>query len=484
LNYTKTFGNVNVDVTAGHSYQERTGISFGTGNINNPNNIINSLNTFNNYPSKLESYFARANFGYAGKYLMTLNYRRDITNNFSKNYREGNFPGVAVAWNVSKENFLKDSKSINNLKLRVGYGVTGQQELSTNFSYIPKYTLGNQTAQYQFGNTFYNTVRPELYANNLKWEETATTNFGIDFELFNRFKGNLDFYKKETKDLLAFVPYPDGANIGNFGPRNFGNLKAQGIELGLVFDAIKSTNFNWNINFNATYQDRKITALATDGLGTAGFPTGGINGGVGNTIQIQSTGYAPNSFYVFEQVYGIDGRPIEGVYVDRNVDGKIDEKDKYQFKKPYADFIFGLMSNMSYKNWDFSMAWRASLGNYIYDNNGSSLGYLNNSINQITPLNNINPNFFDSGFVNEGNNRYFSDYYIRNASFIKLDNISIGYNIAKPFGENTTARLNFGVQNVAIFSKYKGLDPEIFSGIDNTIYPRARMFVFGCNVNF
>jgi iron complex outermembrane receptor protein len=344
--------------------------------------------------------------------------------------------------------------------------------------------LGNQTAQYQFGNTFYNTVRPELYANNLKWEETATTNFGIDFELFNRFKGNLDFYKKETKDLLAFVPYPDGANIGNFGPRNFGNLKAQGIELGLVFDAIKSTNFNWNINFNATYQDRKITALATDGLGTAGFPTGGINGGVGNTIQIQSTGYAPNSFYVFEQVYGIDGRPIEGVYVDRNVDGKIDEKDKYQFKKPYADFIFGLMSNMSYKNWDFSMAWRASLGNYIYDNNGSSLGYLNNSINQITPLNNINPNFFDSGFVNEGNNRYFSDYYIRNASFIKLDNISIGYNIAKPFGENTTARLNFGVQNVAIFSKYKGLDPEIFSGIDNTIYPRARMFVFGCNVNF
>ena len=484
LNYTKTFGNVNVDVTAGHSYQERTGISFGTGNINNPNNIINSLNTFNNYPSKLESYFARANFGYAGKYLMTLNYRRDITNNFSKNYREGNFPGVAVAWNVSKENFLKDSKSINNLKLRVGYGVTGQQELSTNFSYIPKYTLGNQTAQYQFGNTFYNTVRPELYANNLKWEETATTNFGIDFELFNRFKGNLDFYKKETKDLLAFVPYPDGANIGNFGPRNFGNLKAQGIELGLVFDAIKSTNFNWNINFNATYQDRKITALATDGLGTAGFPTGGINGGVGNTIQIQSTGYAPNSFYVFEQVYGIDGRPIEGVYVDRNVDGKIDEKDKYQFKKPYADFTFGLMSNMSYKNWDFSMAWRASLGNYIYDNNGSSLGYLNNSINQITPLNNINPNFFDSGFVNEGNNRYFSDYYIRNASFIKLDNISIGYNIAKPFGENTTARLNFGVQNVAIFSKYKGLDPEIFSGIDNTIYPRARMFVFGCNVNF
>jgi len=415
---------------------------------------------------------------------MTLNFRRDITNNFYKDNRAGNFGGGSLAWIVSKEDFLKDSKSITNLKLRVGYGTTGQQELSSNFSYIPQYVAGNQTAQYQLGNSFYNTVRPSLYNNSLTWESTATTNVGIDFGIFSRVKGNLDFYKKDTKNLLAYVAYPDGANIGNYGPRNYGNLTAQGIELGLNIEAVKTANFNWNVNFNANYQNRKITALATDGTSAPGFNTGGISGGVGNQIQINSTDYAPNAFYVYEQVYGTDGKPLEGVFVDRNGDGKIDTSDKYQYKKPYADLTFGLMSNINYKKWDFSMSWRASLGNYMYDNNSSAYGYLANSVSQIVPLNNISPSFFQTGFVNEGNNRYWSDYYVKDASFIKLDNVSIGYSLAEPFGKATSARLSVGVQNVAIFSKYKGLDPEILNGIDKSIYPRARMFVFGCNVNF
>jgi iron complex outermembrane receptor protein len=356
--------------------------------------------------------------------------------------------------------------------------------LSTSFSYIPQYVAGNPQAQYQFGNTFLTTVRPSFYSNTVKWEETTTYNAGLDFELFRKVKGTLDVYQKESKDLLAFVAYPDGANLTNFGPRNFGNLEVKGIELGLNFDVLKTADLNWNINFNANYQDRKITATALDGTESPGFFTGGIRGGVGNTIQINSTGFAPNAFFVYEQVYGTDGRPLEGVYVDRNGDGLITPKDMYQHKQPYADFTFGLMSSFSYKKWDMSMSWRASLGNYIYDNNGSSYGYLDNSINQITPLNNINPSFFETGFVNEGNNRYFSDHYIQDASFIKLDNISFGYSIAEPFGNATTARLSFGVQNALIISKYKGLDPEILSGIDQTIYPRARMFVFGCNVNF
>ena len=484
LNYTKTFGKINVDATVGHSYQERTNVNYSSGNVYNPANIINSMNTYHDYPRKLESYFARANVGYDGKYLLTLNFRRDITNNFYKDNRAGNFGGGSLAWIVSKESFLKDSKSITNLKLRVGYGTTGQQELSSNFSYIPQYVAGNQTAQYQFGNSFYNTVRPSLYNNSLTWESTATTNIGIDFGIFSRIKGNLDFYKKDTKNLLAYVAYPDGANLGNYGPRNYGNLRAQGIELGLNIEAVKTTNFNWNVNFNANYQNRKITALATDGTSAPGFNTGSINGGVGNQIQINSTDNAPNAFYVYEQVYGTDGKPLEGVFVDRNGDGKIDAADKYQYKKPYADYTFGLMSNMNYKKWDFSMSWRASLGNYMYDNNSSSYGYLANSVNQIVPLNNISPSFFQTGFVNEGNNRYWSDYYIKDASFIKLDNVSVGYSLTEPFGKSTSARLSVGVQNVAIFTKYKGLDPEILNGIDKSIYPRARMFVFGCNVNF
>ena len=485
VNYTKTFGKFNVDVTAGHTYYERTNVSFSSGELRDPSNVINSLNTFTSPASKLESYFGRANFGYNDKYLVTLNLRNDITNNFFKDVRSGIFPGAAFAWNVSNESFLKDSKSLTNLKLRLGWGVTGQQELSTSFSYIPQYVLGNQLAQYQFGNTLVSTVRPSFYSNTVKWEETTTYNAGLDFELFRKVKGTLDVYKKETKDLLASrVAYPDGANLTNFGPRNFGSLEVKGIELGLNFAVLKSTNLNWNINFNANYQDRKITATALDGTPSPGFFTGGIRGGFGNNIQINSTGFAPNAFYVYEQVYGANGKPIEGVYVDRNGDGAITPDDMYQYKKPYADFTFGLMSSFSYKKWDMSMSWRASLGNYMYDNNGSSYGYLDNSVNQITPLNNINPSFFESGFVNEGNNRYFSDYYIRDASFIKLDNISVGYSFEEPFGKNTSVRTSLGVQNALIFTKYKGLDPEILSGIDQTIYPRARMFVLGCNVNF
>jgi iron complex outermembrane receptor protein len=379
---------------------------------------------------------------------------------------------------------MNDSKAFNNLKLRLGWGVTGQQDLETNFSYIPKYLNSNQGSQYQFGNTIISPVAPSFYFIEPKWEETTTINAGLDFELYKKVKGSLDVYKKESRDLLAYVAFPDGANFTNFGPRNFGNLEVKGVELALNTDLVKNDNVNWNVNFNATYQDRKITALAIDGTGAPGFETGGIRGGVGNFIQIQSSGFAPNSFWVYEQVYGTDGKPLEGVFVDRNGDGNISAEDKYHYKQPNADLIFGFMSNLAYKKWDFSMAWRANLGNYIYDNNASSYGYLANSISQITPLNNINPSFFETGFINEGNNRYFSDYFVKDASFVKLDNISIGYNFAKPFGESTTAKLSFGVQNALIISKYKGIDPEIFSGIDQTIYPRARMFVLGCNVNF
>lgn len=484
LNYAKKFGAISIDVTAGHSYQEQTFRSFNSKNILDPNTQINSNSTYLEPTRKLASYFGRANLGYNDKYLLTLNVRNDMTNNFSKANRSAVFPGMAAAWIASKEDFLAGNKTLTNLKVRFGWGVTGQQDMSTRFSYIPQYTNADVGSFYTFGNTVISPVSPQFYSETIKWEETTTTNIGFDYELFGKVRGSLDVYQKNTKDLLAFVAYPDGANLSNFGPRNFGDMKVKGVELSIATDLINKKDLNWNVNFNANYQNRQITATAVDGTGAAGFTTGGIAGGVGNTIQIHSTGYAPNSFWVYEQVYGTNGKPLEGVYVDRNGDGNIDTKDMYQFKKPYADFTFGLLSNLSYKNWDFSMSWRASIGNYMYDNIASSKGYLANSVNQITPLNNINPSFFESGFVSEGNNRYFSDYYIKDASFVKLDNISVAYNFPEAFGKTTNLKFNFGIQNALVISKYKGIDPEIFSGIDNTIYPRARMFVLGCNVNF
>ena len=485
LNYAKVFGDISVDVTAGHSYQETSFKSFGTGNLLDSNTRINSNNSYLEPTRKLESYFGRANLGYKEKYLLTVNVRNDMTNNFSKANRSAFFPGMAAAWVASKEDFLAGNKTLTNLKVRFGWGVTGQQDMPTNFSYIQKYSAASNGSYYTFGNNINIPVSPLFYSETIKWEETTTTNVGVDYELFGKVRGTVDVYKKHSKDLLAKeVAYPDGANLSNSGPTNFGDMEIKGIELSLNTDLIKSKDLNWNVNFNANYQDRKITATAIDGTGAAGIRTGGIAGGVGNTIQIHSTGYAPNSFWVYEQVYGTNGKPLEGVYVDRNGDGNIDPKDMYQYKKPYADFTFGLLSNLSYKHWDFSMSWRASLGNYMYDNIASSKGYLANSTSQITPLNNINPSFFETGFVSEGNNRYFSDYYIKDASFIKLDNISLAYNFPDALGKATNLKFNFGVQNALVLTKYKGIDPEIFNGIDNTIYPRARMFVLGCNVNF
>ena len=487
FNYAKKFGKFNVDLTAGHSYQNTKQDSFNTGNINNPQNVISSNNYYLNPIVKLESYFGRANFGFDSKYLLTVNLRRDTSNRFDPSNQTAIFPGAAFAWVASNESFLKDSKSITSLKLRAGWGQTGQQDMGYNyFPYLPTYLGANVGSFYNFGNTTYSPVSPLFYTSLLKWETVTSTNLGTDFELFKKVKGSLDFYQKETKELLAKgVPYPDGANLSNNGPRNFGNLRIRGIELNLNSDVVKTNNFTWNVNFNTNYQKREMTATATDGTESPGIPWGGIAGGVGNNIQIQSTGYAPSSFYVYEQVYGTDNKPLEGVYVDRNGDGIVNSKDMYRYKKPYADFVFGLMNNLTYKKWDFSMAWRASLGNYNYNNVASSNGYLNQSINDnSTPLNNISPSFFTTGFVNQGNDRYFSDYYIQNASFIKLDNVSVGYSFSQPFGKNTTAKLSLGIQNALTITKYKGLDPEVFGGIDNMIYPRARMYVVGCNVNF
>lgn len=477
LVYAKEIGKFNLDVTGGYSYQNFEKVAFSTGNIYDPNSIqdVTTDGVVN-----LQSYFGRMNFGYDNKYLLTVNYRNDQTSRFSKQMRKGDFFGTAFAWKISEESFLKNVNFISDLKLRVGWGSTGQQAIDAAFAYIPRYTLGNTQAQYQFGNVFVPVGRPEAYNTGLKWEETETTNLGLDYGFFdNRLTGSLDLYQKKSSDLLSKVPAPDGANLGNETFRNYGDFTTKGVEFSVNYDIFKGDGFNWSSSFNVTYNDREITALPNENKVEA------IDGGGGNTIQIQTVGYNPRSFYVYEQVYDENHKPVEGVYVDRNQDGVITTADQYRYKKADADYTFGMLNNMSYKQFDFSFAWRASLGNYMYNNVAANKGVLQSGVRYSDVISNIHSDYLNSGFQQEGNNRLFSDYYIQNASWFKLDNITLGYTLQNPLGnDRSKLRIYGSVQNVFTITDYDGIDPEIFSGVDKTIYPRARMFMLGFNLDF
>ena len=479
LAYNKTVGNTNFDITAGYSYQNFESKQYTSGNMVDPSAEAD----INTDPSlNLQSYFARANIGFYDKYLFTLNYRRDGSSRFSKENRWGDFYGAAFAWKISDENFLKDSKYISDLKLRVGYGVTGQQDINNKLSYLATYTTATSPqAQYQFGDAFYSLGRPQGYNENLKWEETATSNIGLDYGFFdNRVTGSIDYFYKKSTDLLSWVAYPDGANLANAGYANIGDFTTKGIEFSIGYDVIKNDNWKWNANFNMFYNEREITNLVNDNEAV-----GDIDGGGGNKIQIHTMGFAPNTFYVYEQAYGPNGKPLENVFIDRNQDGVVNADDMYRYKKPNADYTFGFMNNVSYKNFDFSMAWRASLGNYAYNNTASNGGYLRSGVRYPDVISNLNQDYLNTGFIDEGDKNYFSDYYIQDASWIKLDNITIGYTLQNPLKDDKS-RMRFYVagQNLLVITDYDGIDPEISGGIDKNIYPRARMFMFGVNLDF
>lgn len=485
FNYTKDLGKIKIDATAGYNYQlfQKEKYQSGETRQPNPNEDITTDPDVN-----LQSFFGRLNLGYDSRYLLTLNYRRDGTSRFSEDNRWGNFGGAAFAWNLSEEAFLKDNATLSTLKLRVGYGTTGQQDISAQYDYLRRVTLGTINSQYIFGNTVYSTARPEGYNPDIKWEELAETNLGIDYGFFNdRITGSLNYFDKESTDLLAEIAVPDGANIRNQGFFNIGSVRTKGIEFNIQSDIVKNDNLTWNVAFNTTYIDQKISELGTTVPGFQGYLAGdNIAGGSGNKIQINSVGFTPNSFFVYEQLYDANKRPIQGAYVDRNNDGKIDAGDRYRFKKPAPDYTFGLFSTLNYKKFDFTMNWRASLGNHIFDNVSSNLGYSDAGLRRQTDLSNVSSDYFNTGFAFEdnGTQRYLSDYFVKDASFIKLDNVTVGYTLDKAVLKSATLRFTAGVQNVLILTKYGGLDPEKFNGIDNNVYPRARTFLFGVNANF
>jgi iron complex outermembrane receptor protein len=480
LVYNKTFSGLALEATAGYSYQKFERESYNSFNVLNPNSQAPDVTTYGD--QVLVSFFGRTNLTFKDKYLMTLTYRRDGSSEFSPSNRWGNFPSAAFAWKMKEESFLKESKVFSDLKLRLGWGVTGQKEMGdANFLYLEPYSTGNNNSQYVFGSVPTSVAVPNFRNVNIKWEETTTANVGLDFGFFNnRLTGGLEVFYKKSQNLLSYAAISDGSNFSNAGFQNIGSLSSKGIELTLNASVIKSKDFNWNVNFNATKFERRLDELA---LGSD-ILTGGIGGGTGGTIQIHSQGYTPNSFYVFKQLYNTSGMPIQGAYADLNGDGIVNNNDRYIKYNADPDATFGFASNMNYKNFDFSFNLRASLGNHIYNNVNSVSAYYS-LIQNNTVLGNIPTAVLNTNFIEAGRDGTQSDLYIENASFLRMDNITLGYSFPKWLEGKASLRISAGVQNAFVITKYSGLDPEITNnGIDNTIYPRPRTLLFGANIKF
>ena len=480
LAYEKEFEDFDLEATAGYSFQKFESNQYVSGELRNDQPDTEPVLTVNT-DLVLVGFFARTNLSYKNKYLLTLSLRRDGTSRFSKKNRWGNFPSAAFAWKV-KEEFFPQSESLSTLKLRAGYGVTGQQDIGRNNAdlFLQRYARGLPASQYQFGDEIIPIGIPVFRNENLKWEETSTYNIGLDYGLFeDRFSGSIEAFYKKSKDLLANVAISDGSNFSNAGFQNVGNFVSQGLEFSINGDIFQgnSDHFSWNVNFNTTFIDTEIKTLALnqDQL------VGGISGGTGNTAQIHRVGYTPYSYYVYKQVYNEQGRPIEGGYADLNGDNIINDNDRYIFQNGQPDVTMGFLSNMYYRGFDFSFNLRANLGQYNYNNINSSRAQLSLLENNAV-VSNLPTSVLNTGF-NNTEDVILSDHYIEEASFLKMDNISLGYTFENAWSDNSSVRISAGVQNVFIITNYSGLDPEVFeNGIDNTLYPRSRTFILGANI--
>jgi len=490
LSYNKDIKAINsrIDAVAGYSDQK-----FSTNNYNNPSYFSdgtlnpNSIPTYNNSIAEYEltSLYARVNYVYNDKYILTGTIRNDYSTRFAPGTRSGVFPSGAFAWKIHDEDFLKDNRTLSNLKLRLGYGVTGNQEGIGNYEYLANYGVSTSTARYQLGSNFYSLYRPGGYYPGRTWETTATSNAALDYGfLDDRITGSIDFYYRKTKNLLALISQPALTNFSNQIVGNIGTMRDQGVEFNINAQIVKSKDVSWTANFNVTYNQNKITNLTQAGAGSSsGLQTGGISGGVGQTIQINSVGSSKYSFYNYQQVYGPNGKPLDGVFVDRNGDGVINPSDLYISKSPDPKEYFGFSTDVRYKNWNAGLVARANLGNYVYNNVASSTGVQRNFLNPIGTLSNGSSTVLESGLIGSSDRQVLSDYWLENASFIRMDNAHIGYNFGKVFSSTSNLAISFNVQNVFIITKYKGVDPEITTGIDNNFYPRPRTYVLGLNLS-
>lgn len=482
LNYNKYLDSwkSNIDATVGYDYQFWKSTSPLYSELNTLG-AVQSTSAATDQRHALISYYARLNYTFDSRYMLTATVRRDGTSRFNKDNRWGTFPSVALAWRVSEEAFLKDNTVLSNLKLRASYGVTGQQDGIGNYNYLPVYTYSQTGAEVQFGNQFINTYRPEAYVSDLKWETTTSWNAGFDFGfLKDRISGSFDFYTRKTEDLLATVAAPAGSTFDKTILTNVGNVDSKGIEVTLNANPIQTKDWNWDVSFNMTWQKMKVKNLSL--VESSAVTNTAVGPWIdGYQFQVLSEGYEPYMFYVYHQLYDEKtGKPIEGAYADLNDDGVIDSNDLYRYKSPAPDFIYGFSTSLRYKKWTLSTSLRANVGNYVYNGMAMNTGAWSTVSYNTYQLNNLNSSYLKTGFQNR---QYLSDYYIENASFLKMDNLSLAYNfgrICKWFSMNASVM----VQNVFCITKYTGVDPEVPNGMDVSFYPRPRTYSLSLGFEF
>lgn len=497
LQYSKDFTDKHrFDVMAGYEWQhfhdtsdqEYWGLYPLSNNVvENRGQRYNNTSSGSATESYLVSFFGRVNYTLLDRYLFTATVRQDGSSRFHKNNRWGLFPSFALGWKLKEEAFLKDVDVLSDLKLRLGYGITGQQNINSgDYPYLAVYETNKDGAYYPIlGEGI--TYRPNAYNPDLKWEKTTTYNVGLDFGfLNNRINGAVDYYYRKTTDLLNSVFVSAGTNFKNKVLSNVGSLENSGIEFSINAKPVVTTDWTWDLGFNITYNKNEITKLTTGDSENYYVAAGdNIGGGRDMKAMAHAVGHPASSFYVYQQVYDENGKPIENEFVDRNGDGTINGDDRYFYKKPTADVLMGLTSRLSYKSWDFSFSLRASLNNYVYNSVEAGGSDCNpTSVYSFGALNNRPLMGVANNIQNLKDNTLLSDYFVQNASFMKCDNITLGYSFKKLFGAPIGGRVYAAVQNVFTITKYKGLDPEVEKGLDNNIYPRPLTTLIGLSLNF
>ena len=497
LQYSKDFTDKHrFDVMAGYEWQhfhdtsdqEYWGLYPLSNNVvENRGQRYNNTSSGSATESYLVSFFGRVNYTLLDRYLFTATVRQDGSSRFHKNNRWGLFPSFALGWKLKEEAFLKDVDVLSDLKLRLGYGITGQQNINSgDYPYLAVYETNKDGSYYPIlGEGI--TYRPNAYNPDLKWEKTTTYNVGLDFGfLNNRINGAVDYYYRKTTDLLNSVFVSAGTNFKNKVLSNVGSLENSGIEFSINAKPVVTTDWTWDLGFNITYNKNEITKLTTGDSENYYVAAGdNIGGGRDMKAMAHAVGHPASSFYVYQQVYDENGKPIENEFVDRNGDGTINGDDRYFYKKPTADVLMGLTSRLSYKSWDFSFSLRASLNNYVYNSVEAGGSDCNpTSVYSFGALNNRPLMGVANNIQNLKDNTLLSDYFVQNASFMKCDNITLGYSFKKLFGAPIGGRVYAAVQNVFTITKYKGLDPEVEKGLDNNIYPRPLTTLIGLSLNF
>jgi TonB-dependent starch-binding outer membrane protein SusC len=485
LTHRALFGNSNLETTAGYSYEASrgdypyfyaTGLDsdfLGQDGVPVAEEVVSRLSVTER---RLASFFARANYTLHDRYLATVSVRRDGSSRFGPDNQWGTFPAVALAWRLSEEPFMDGMDLFSDLKLRASWGVNGNQAFG-DYMWVPTYRYGDGFTQVQFGNEWITTIRPNAVDPNIKWEETTSYNFGLDYGVLNnRIVGSLDFYVKDTDDLIFNVPVAAGTFLSNWVTTNIGSMRNRGFEFSLEGDVLQGRALSWNTSFTAATNRNRLLTVNPFGMGTEQIPVGGIAGGVGNYIQILQPGYPVNSFYVLQHRMGDDGRPVP----HGSMSEMYQSTERVPYKSPDPTWMFGHSSRFGWGDVGLSYAMRAHVGNYVYNNLASYMGYYNRLNEAAGPVNlhaSVSRNHFRDA-------QFFSDVYIEDASFLRMDNLTLDYRLP-PLRGTQQIRLFGTLQNVFTLTNYTGVDPEAgLLGIDTHIYPRSRTFTTGASVVF